>query len=399
MLVFTREQLSTKTIAQLKDIAKSYNLSKFSTLKKSDLISFIASHEPSSFNTPIKYIYNESLQMYSIIHIDTNLPITALVSIIREHANNKKFSIQSHNEKELKALYRAGFRARGYEKLTENETLELRKNSNSSSIHMVANTTFHNIIKSESITEMEEQPTTKGQNNIVIVFRSEAENILSSHGVNLSNVSDWVDEDIINLAYEFLKPNANIQSLIDSTLPPSDNRMDSIFSMCADSPSKLNVNSLERFFDECLIVGVSLQDAKNYIESLPNLNQYTFSRLNDVYEMFVEENNTIQSNVSEPEQTQNNLYWYAYTLRGFSLGCQPSNHVTHNDNVGKHGIVAYNRPLTNKELSSYELIPYSIPITQTAYKAFRRTFPTYNQAYNYCMSSDFEPIYIEEITA
>jgi hypothetical protein len=55
----------------------------------------------------------------------------------------------------------------------------------------------------------------------------------------------------------------------------------------------------------------------------------------------------------------NNIYWYEYKLRGFSPFCQPKGFIDHNDNKGRHGIVAYNRPLTESELDEYELIPYN----------------------------------------
>jgi hypothetical protein len=64
-------------------------------------------------------------------------------------------------------------------------------------------------------------------------------------------------------------------------------------------------------------------------------------------------------NSKEAEKETNNIYWYEYTLRGFSLGCQPKGFIEHNDNIGRHGIVSYDRQLTNEELSDYELIPYN----------------------------------------
>ncbi len=50
-----------------------------------------------------------------------------------------------------------------------------------------------------------------------------------------------------------------------------------------------------------------------------------------------------------------NLYWYEYRFRGFSPMCQPFGHVEVDHNKGKFGIIAYNRPLTENELSDYEL--------------------------------------------
>lgn len=49
------------------------------------------------------------------------------------------------------------------------------------------------------------------------------------------------------------------------------------------------------------------------------------------------------------------LYWYAYRLRGFSPSCQPKGFIDRNDDYGRFGSIAYNRPLTEQELSDYEL--------------------------------------------
>lgn len=49
------------------------------------------------------------------------------------------------------------------------------------------------------------------------------------------------------------------------------------------------------------------------------------------------------------------MFWYEYRLRGPSPGCQPAGFVALDESKGKHGIVAYDRPLTEKELAEYEL--------------------------------------------
>ena len=53
------------------------------------------------------------------------------------------------------------------------------------------------------------------------------------------------------------------------------------------------------------------------------------------------------------------LYTYAYKLRGFSLGCQPTGFVSHNDNLDKLGTVTYNKELTDNQINDYELVPYN----------------------------------------
>lgn len=48
-------------------------------------------------------------------------------------------------------------------------------------------------------------------------------------------------------------------------------------------------------------------------------------------------------------------YWYEYRLRGLSLGAQPKGFVDSDDIYGRFGAVAYDRPLTEKEVNDYEL--------------------------------------------
>lgn len=52
------------------------------------------------------------------------------------------------------------------------------------------------------------------------------------------------------------------------------------------------------------------------------------------------------------------LFWYEYKYRGFSPFCQPKGHIEVDNSKGKFGIIAYDRPLTEKELYNYELNPY-----------------------------------------
>lgn len=52
------------------------------------------------------------------------------------------------------------------------------------------------------------------------------------------------------------------------------------------------------------------------------------------------------------------LHWYAYRLRGFSLGCQPNGFVKHDpEKGGNFGAIAYDRKLSAQEISDFELQP------------------------------------------
>lgn len=271
MLLFTREQLESKKVTELKEIAKGYNLKGLSKFKKAELIDFIKSNEPNSFGNDILYILNDSLNVYSITNINyMNLNINELTTLIKEHVQDKPFSNQVMNEKELKAFYRAGFRVNRNESMKESEALELLKDVGS--INMRANTTTLNLVKVDESNQAEEVKTTQ--------------------------------------------------------------------------------------------------------------------------EVTEKEITITQEDTTEQTKINNNIYWYSYRLRGFSLGYQPSGHIKHNDSIGRHGIVAYDRPLTEKEINAYELEVYSTPVqqtTETTYQVANKTFSTYEEASTYCELSDFDP--------
>lgn len=49
------------------------------------------------------------------------------------------------------------------------------------------------------------------------------------------------------------------------------------------------------------------------------------------------------------------LNWYEFIHRGLSPGCQPKGFIQHDENKGRFGWIAYDRKLTDKEMSSCEL--------------------------------------------
>lgn len=51
----------------------------------------------------------------------------------------------------------------------------------------------------------------------------------------------------------------------------------------------------------------------------------------------------------------NKLYWYEMYMRPMGPGCQPKGIVEFEEGKGRWGLVAYERPLTEKELSDYEM--------------------------------------------
>jgi hypothetical protein len=73
-----------------------------------------------------------------------------------------------------------------------------------------------------------------------------------------------------------------------------------------------------------------------------------------LYDKFVKDKENIK-----PSNTDNdNLYWYEFRLRGFSPSCQPKGHITVKHDIGRYGIIAYDRQLTETELYDYDLKHY-----------------------------------------
>ncbi|WP_151035786.1 hypothetical protein [Bacillus wiedmannii] len=68
------------------------------------------------------------------------------------------------------------------------------------------------------------------------------------------------------------------------------------------------------------------------------------------------------------EGDKKNLYWYTYRLRGFSLGCQPNGFAWQDSSIGKFGAIIYERELTEKEISDYELDLHKVEIVNAPTK-------------------------------
>lgn len=100
-------------------------------------------------------------------------------------------------------------------------------------------------------------------------------------------------------------------------------------------------------------------------------------------------------------------YKYGMRLRGFSPGCQPKEGFIRreDDNMGDYyDIVVYNRPLTEKELSSYELDDLNLRTFRVTYEIvldIKATdqYEAINIANDMIANGDFaeEPMEVKEI--
>lgn len=102
-----------------------------------------------------------------------------------------------------------------------------------------------------------------------------------------------------------------------------------------------------------------LENGADYIETTTNLMKLYITVIEDrqsimsAMDSVLQASERIQENF--PNEDKNKIYWYTYRLRGFSIGCQPSGFIKHDDSIGRHGAVAYDRELTEEEISEYEL--------------------------------------------
>src|SRR5699024_1380773 len=97
----------------------------------------------------------------------------------------------------------------------------------------------------------------------------------------------------------------------------------------------------------------------HHIRKMGEMTQEQQKMLDNAYHEHLIETEKMELEKLKIGQVQNNyddgLYWYEMHQRPVSLGCQPSGFIEFDDDKGKHGIVAYDRKLFDKELKEYEM--------------------------------------------
>lgn len=76
------------------------------------------------------------------------------------------------------------------------------------------------------------------------------------------------------------------------------------------------------------------------------------------YEQIIEEKNLTESQLEKINTAiglENTIYWYEMTKRPVSPGAQPKGFIEWKEDKGRHGIVGYERELTDKELDDFEM--------------------------------------------
>lgn len=76
------------------------------------------------------------------------------------------------------------------------------------------------------------------------------------------------------------------------------------------------------------------------------------------YEQIIKEKNLTESQLEKINTAiglENTIYWYEMTKRPVSPGAQPKGFIEWKEDKGRHGIVGYERELTDKELDDFEM--------------------------------------------
>lgn len=83
----------------------------------------------------------------------------------------------------------------------------------------------------------------------------------------------------------------------------------------------------------------------------------SLDQIRDAHKMIEER---YEEESEQQDKGMQKIYWYAYRLRGFSIGAQPKDFFSNDASIGRLGAVAYTRELTSDEMFTYDLDLYRI---------------------------------------
>lgn len=129
---------------------------------------------------------------------------------------------------------------------------------------------------------------------------------------------------------------------------------------CAESNKKELQSELTQTVSELLASASALQcklvygDGENYAEVSTDMIHKNLKKIDEIKVKLMALDNILGIKESI-ESGKKKLYWYTYRLRGFSLGAQPKDFIVNDERIGRFGAIIYERELTKKEMSDYEL--------------------------------------------
>lgn len=99
------------------------------------------------------------------------------------------------------------------------------------------------------------------------------------------------------------------------------------------------------------------------------------SHNNDYQKKLADDVKESQSTYNEKKHVLNNLYWYEMTAHSISPGAQPDGFMEWDEDKGKYGVVAYEKALTEKEMTMFQMKEWNEEKEQTKAKLKEKVGP------------------------
>lgn len=99
------------------------------------------------------------------------------------------------------------------------------------------------------------------------------------------------------------------------------------------------------------------------------------SHNNDYQKKLADDVKESQSTYNEKKHVLNNLYWYEMTAHPISPGAQPDGFMEWDEDKGKYGVVAYEKALTEKEMTMFQMKEWNEEKEQTKAKLKEKVGP------------------------
>lgn len=131
-------------------------------------------------------------------------------------------------------------------------------------------------------------------------------------------------------------------------IEPSDEEIEHDVSVIASDPS---------FFGSPELVDAAVSEYYEKMEKQKEQTNERISSLRKEHELLEGKIQTLFSDKEDEREQESTekIHWYEMTSRPISPGSQPKGFVDWKEDEGRHGLVAYNRALTEKELNDFEM--------------------------------------------
>lgn len=117
-------------------------------------------------------------------------------------------------------------------------------------------------------------------------------------------------------------------------------------------------NAIYKRNNEAVVIEMEFENVADMVFTVINskgrkvVKEATIKRWYDIKEEIIEKK--VEEKKPAAKKSKK-VYSYEYLYRGFSIGCQPKDFISHDDSYGRFGSVSYERKLTAEEVESFEL--------------------------------------------